>query len=213
MARIVEQIVYKFEELSERAKERARDWWRTAEANNFNNDNSLQFDDFATVAEILGINLRTRPVKLLGGGTRYEPCIWYSGFSSQGDGACFEGSYSYAKDAPKKIRAYAGQDSELHRIADQLQKIQRKNFYALAASVSHRGHYYHSGCTSIDVERNDGREMTEDAEEEIIQLLRDFMDWMYRQLEKDYEYRMSDENVDESITINDYEFDEDGNRV
>ena len=40
--------------------------------------------------------------------------------------------------------------------------------------------------------------------------LRSFADWIYRQLEKEYEFNMSDENVDESIRINEYEFDETG---
>ena len=41
-------------------------------------------------------------------------------------------------------------------------------------------------------------------------MLRSFADWIYRQLKEEYEYRMSDENVDESIRINEYEFDENG---
>ena len=44
---------------------------------------------------ILGIRLKTTPVRLMGGGTRQKPCIWFSGFWSQGDGACFEGYFSH----------------------------------------------------------------------------------------------------------------------
>jgi hypothetical protein len=36
------------------------------------------------------------------------------------------------------------------------------------------------------------------------------MRWIYRQLEAEYDYRMSAESVEESILINEYEFDENG---
>ena len=70
----------------------------------------------------------------MGGGTRQKPCIWFSGFWSQGDGACFEGRYAYAPRASLRIRDYAPRDTELHRIADALQALQRLNFYQLTAS-------------------------------------------------------------------------------
>lgn len=35
---------------------------------------------------------------------------------------------------------------------------------------------------------------------------------LYKSLEKEYEYLNSDEAVDESLIVNEYEFDEDGNR-
>jgi hypothetical protein len=41
--------------------------------------------------------------------------------------------------------------------------------------------------------------------------LRAFMDWIYRQLEIEYEWLVSDECVDENIRSNEYEFDENGN--
>jgi hypothetical protein len=46
--------------------------------------------------------------------------------------------------------------------------------------------------------------------ETVPELLRDYMRWIYRQLESAYEFHMSDESVDESIRINGYEFDENG---
>jgi hypothetical protein len=206
--RTSEQAVFKFAELSDRAKEKARDWWRDCE-NADGCDLSCNYEDFATCASILGIDLRTRPVKLMSGATRYDPCIWWSGFSSQNDGACLEGSYAYAKGAAKKIREHAPEDKELHRIADELFALQRKAFYRLEARATHRGHYYHSGCMQIDVWRSEG-DATRDEDDALAQLLRDFADWVYCQLEKDYEWRMADEQVDENIRANEYDFDEDG---
>lgn len=212
MPDVIETIVYQLNELSDEAKERVRAWYREG---GFDYDwHEFIFEDFQRVAEILGLRLKTRPVRLYGGGMRQEPRIWFRGFWSQGDGACFETFYSYRKDAPRQIRNYAPTDTELHRIADALQAIQRRNFYQLHAEASHRGHYYHEYCMSISVERDSPtwQSMTADAEESIIEALRDLARWLYRQLERSYEFLTSDEQVDEAITVNEYTFTEAGRR-
>src|SRR3546814_19433181 len=73
---------------------------------------------------------------------------------NQGDGACFEGIYSYARGASAAIRRYAPKDVELQRIADALGAIQRRNFYQLSARITHRGRYYHEYSMDIAVERD-----------------------------------------------------------
>ena len=88
MPEIIETTVYRLDELSDAAKEKARAWYREG---GFDYDwFESVYDDFESIAEILGLRLKTRGVRLCGGGTRQKPCIWFSGFSSQGDGACFE---------------------------------------------------------------------------------------------------------------------------
>ena len=89
MPRIIETVVYELPELPRAARERARAWYR---------DTCLDwdwydavFEDFQTVCGLLGVTLRTRALRLMGGGTREAPNIWFSGFARQGDGA------SYAK--------------------------------------------------------------------------------------------------------------------
>lgn len=212
MARTLETTVYTFDELSDTAKERAREWWRNAESADF--DASATLEDAERVAEIIGIEFATRPVRLMGGGTRGESVVYWSGFSSQGDGACFEGTYRYAKGAAKAIRAYAPTDTRLHAIADELQAVQSKAFYRLEASMAHRGHYYHSGYMSVSVEdREDSYRDVSRFEDDITDAMRDFASWIYRQIGAEYEYAMSDENVDESIRINEYEFTESGDIV
>ena len=135
MPRIVETTVFRLDELSERARGQARAWYREAAA--CDDWHECVFEDFETICAILGVRLKTRSVRLYGGGTRQKPCIWFSGFSSQGDGASFESAYSFATGAPKAIRAHAPEDSELHRIADALQAIQRRNSISSApTSVS-----------------------------------------------------------------------------
>ena len=114
------------------------------------------------------------------------------------------------RGALKAVKYHAGQDQELHRIVKALQDIQRKNFYQLTARCKHSGHYYHSGCMSVDVERSDDKELTADAEETVNECLRDFADWIYKQLENEYDYRTGEESCREAIEANDYEFTEKG---
>jgi len=205
MAKTVEVDVYKFEELSDRAKEEAREWYRSGALDYGWWD--FIYEDAANVADILGIDIRCNPVKLMNGSVRHDPCIWFSGFCSQGDGACFEGHYSYKKGSVKEIKKYAPTDKELHSIAERLFDAQRRCFYGLTAKIKHSGHYSHSGCMSIDVSCYDDMRFDE---EDIRQPLRDFADWIYKQLEQEHDYLLSDEVVDESIVANEYEFNADG---
>ena len=202
------RTLYKFSELSPEAQQHALEEQSRAEAENF--DYEYIFDDAATIADLFGLDIRQTRETRMNGEHYYAPTIYYSGFSSQGDGACFEGTYSYKAGALKAVKDYAGQDERLHRIVKALQEIQRKNFYQLTARTTHSGHYYHSGCMSVDVERQDEKEMTDDAEEMVEECLRDFADWIYKQLENEYDYRTGEEACREAIEANDYEFTEKG---
>jgi hypothetical protein len=225
MSHIIETVAYRFEELSDSAKERARQWWREFVFSD-NNDWDHIYDDANRMAELMGIDISTSPVRLMGGGSRQKLDIYFSGFSSQGDGACFEGSYRYKKGAVKAIKSETGfgfknqhglvskGDEELIRIATELQEVQRRNFYRLYATIKQSGHYHHSRCTSIEVEDSENRYRDLKGDDEVVtELLRDFMDWIYKQLEREYEWQSSDEQVDEAITINEYDFDEEGKRI
>lgn len=212
MPRTATKLVYQFHELSDAAKEKAREWYRSCD------DGFWQesvYEDADTCAKLIGIDMARKDVRLCGGGTRQDPCIWYSGFSSQGDGACFEGRYAYVKGAAKAIRAHAPQDAVLHAIAGDLQALQRVARYEIEARMKHHGHYYHSGCMSVEVWRRD-REDNGDIElpcHEVTQLMRRFADWIYEQLRSEYEWQNSDECVDDMITCNSYEFEQNGDRA
>ena len=212
MPRIVETTVFRLDELSEGAKDQARAWYRDASA--CDDWHECVFDDFEAICVILGVRLKTRSVRLFGGGTRPKPCIWFSGFASQGDGASFEGALGFATGAPKAIRAHAPENSELHRIADGLQAIQRRNFYQLRADINQHGRGCHEYSMSIAVERDspNNQQMTADAEDTVIELLRDLARWLYRQLEREYEYQTSNEVTDEAILANEYTFTASGRR-
>jgi len=210
--RIVETPVYDLNELTDAAKEKARAWFRDG-VGQWEWWDSV-YDDFAQICPILGVTLAATPVRLMGGGARQKPCIWFSGFSSQGDGACYDGHYAYAKGAARRIREYAPKHEELHRIADRLQTLQRSNFYQLTASIRQSGRYYHRFAMTIDVERDSpsGHPIVDRAEDDLVDALRDLAHWLYRQLEREYEFQTSDEAVDEGIEANEYTFTAEGRR-
>lgn len=212
MPQVIATTVYRHDELPEGAKDRARAWYREG-AFDYEWYDAV-YEDFQRIAEILGIRLKTMVYRLIGGRTREDPSIWFSGFWSQGDGACWEGVYVYRKSAAADLRAYAPQDRTLHRIAETLQAAQRQNFYQLRAEVSHRGTYYHAFTMAVAVTRDSSAaaEVIGDAEVVVTDALRDLANWLYRQLEREYDYLTSDEAVDETLVANGYTFTEEGRR-
>ncbi len=203
------KTVYYFDELSESAKARARDWWR---------EGLVEIDwaeptigDAVRMGEILGIHIKTHPVKLMGGGTRQDPTVWWQ-LHVQGSGACFEGSYAYKKGSVKAIKAEAPTDTELHRIAAELYEAQRPANYKLEAHISHSAREVYSRSAEIAVTDAHG-EVADEIAEPIREALYDFMDWIYEQLNTEWDYQTSDEVVDEHIRGNQYEFTEEGRRA
>jgi hypothetical protein len=204
--RTIETVVYQYDELSPEAQENARDWF----LKDFEFEADFVLEDAARVAALLGIEFDTHTVDLYGGGTRQEPNISWSGFSTYGDGACFEGRYAYAPGSVKAVEAYAPLDKELHSIAQQLQDVQKRHFYSLTAQCRHRGHYYHSGGMDVVVEDSREIDVSAEAEDAVTEALRAFADWIYSQLQAEYHYQVSPDNVEESIRVNAYEFTADG---
>lgn len=186
-------ITYSFDELSEEVKKKVLDRNRYWNVEGFEWWDYI-YDDAKAVAKILGIEIND---------------IYFSGFYSQGDGACFEGFYEYAKDSCKKIREYAPKDKELHRIADTLRELQRQHFYTVWASVKHRGYYYNEICTEISVDWEKGPDF-KNTHDEVCETLRDFMRWIYRRLEEEYGHLTSDTVIQDTFAANESEFTEDG---
>jgi hypothetical protein len=203
MPRTIEKTIYKFDELSDPAKESARNWFR---ASSGPEDFDFVIDDAIAIGELLGIEFDTRSIRLMDGTTRGEPRIWWQLGYCQSDHAAFEGTYRYRKGAAKLVRDHAPHDTVLHRIVDSLMEAQKPYFYRLIAHCSESRGNQHVECEDRDDAcRAIGAEQTyvEDA-------LKDFARWIYTQLRAEDEYRRADEQVDDSIMCNDYEFDEDG---
>lgn len=198
MSRTIKTEVFKYSELSDDAKQKAREYF-ASQVFSDSCDWEHVYEDAKQIASLFGLDIDK---------------IYFSGFWSQGDGACFEGSYRYARGALKAVKAYAPKDAEVSRIVKGLQDVQRKNFYRLYASCKHHGHYYHAYCMAVDVEDNENRYRDiGESESDITELLRDFANWIYSQLEKEHDYQCSDEAIEENINANDYEFNEDGKIV
>jgi hypothetical protein len=137
--------------------------------------------------------------------------VFYSGFWSQGDGACFEGTWRARGVNAAGMREYAPIDAELNRIADGFAKIAAQ-FPEAEFVVKHSGHYYHENCTefSFDLPETLSDSEFHRIEKNLTELAKDAMRWIYRQLEKEYEWATADEQVIESIRAKGYEFTEDG---
>lgn len=202
------EVTYKFEDLSDTAKDHARE--------NYTNDNYLDYDwwdgvfeDAVHVAELLGITIDQRVYKTMSGKSRSEPNISFSGFSSQGDGVSFSGDYRYNPEAVEQVTAYCN-DVELIRIAQGLilmqltQRLLGFDFFPATISGSHWGQTVQA--TIVD----DGIDDVGEPDEECFrQLMQDFADWIHNQLETTYDWLMSDECVDGYLRDG-LEFDEDG---
>ena len=200
--RVVTTNVFQFDELSDDAKEKAREWFRAGSLDYEWWD--AVYDDAERIAEIIGVEFSTRPVQLMGGGIRRDPCIYFR-MNSGNDGAGFDGYYSYAKGCAKKIRAYAPQDTELHSLVDSLVAEQKTACYSLTARIA--------SCRDTSVSVSVDGECGHWNESAVEQALSDFVSWIYLRLRDEFEYRMSDECVEEDIRANEYEFDENGQRA
>lgn len=220
MPRAMTVEVYKFEELSDKAKERARDWWRECENESFG-DFAFQswYEDWERVAECLGVEFKQHRVVPMGGEkfARMEPNIYWS-LHTQGSGVAFEAIYSHKKGgALKALKKYAPQDEKLADIAANLDNLQRANAYLVTARITHSGNYTHEYSMDYEFERmgRSGRDLgiTEETAKAFAEQFQALSRWYHEALQNEYTYAMSDENVDSNIECNDYEFDVSGKRT
>ena len=152
----------------------------------------------------------------MGEGGIYVSKMYFSGFCSQGDGACFEG---HLDDVPLFLEKNFKPDDY-----PMIRKLLDSGGY-LKFSVEHSGHYYHENCTRFYIEADRlehcvdvptdfhqqiveqwDRELDteiEDFEKESIEIFKNLMRGLYRQLENQYDHLTSDEAVTEAIIAND----------
>ncbi len=181
---------YGIEELEGRAKENALDWLREGLDYEWYD---FVFEDAKKCASILGIEINN---------------IYFSGFYSQGDGACFNGRFSYAKGWKKALKAYAPMDTELLRIGQELQKIQKPFMYGLSGTIDCNDRYK---STKAVFHWSDNT--PESIESDLSQVFTDFASWIFSQLRTEYEWLTSEEQLIETANANDYAFDSEGRIV
>lgn len=118
--------------------------------------------------------------------------IYFSGFASQGDGACFTGSISYRKGW-KAALAQVTSDPELLAIGQTWQELQARCFYQLHATVSHSGRYSHEYTATLDCEdaRDSYRDLPDGTCDAATEIARDFMRYIYRSLETEHDYQQA----------------------
>lgn len=146
--------------------------------------------------------------------------MYFTGFWSQGDGACFEGRLDdtltyldhHHKDQYPMIRKLLEHGGEVY------------------ARCEHRGRYYHENCTEfwVDADTLTGmldcptefhetiaeqwqsqlEDEVKEFEETVIEQWRTYMQDLYRKLEEEYDYLVSDEAVWEAIEANELDEDE-----
>lgn len=175
---------YKITELSPEAKERALSW--LAETLDYEWWDSV-YDNAKEVGKCLGILVDD---------------ISFSRFYIQGAGCCFSGNYSYRKGWKKALKACAPKDQELIRIGQELQDIQRPAFYELGGEIKGNDRYWR---TNIELHWQYSAH-----EQAINDVLSNFADWIYNNLQKEYEWLTSEEQLIETAEANGYMFDETG---
>lgn len=197
--------LFQYSELSDEAKEVARDWWLSCRDET---DYECVIDDFREIAERMGITFKTHQVTFVSGKPRHVPNIWYSLGYSQSDYATFEGTWRYVKGLTKAVKSYAPQDTELHRIAAEAAATFAKGFYRDAFTVTYSD-YYGTQVEPAEFEWNDG---PNDRAKVFKELARDLGRWLYDRLREQDEYLCSDEAITDAMAANEYTFRENGKR-
>ncbi len=216
--RIIETKVYKYEELSDDAKAKARDWFRNASAGDTFFAEHVT-DEFHETLKAFGFDVDEK-----------RGLSW-SGFWSQGDGAAFTGKWYASQFAPGKLladrpiewadnhaakRVTSKENVELHRIAAELRECKKAGVTFALIDNHYRGfHMRLAECEWGDEEtpQDATKAQLDGVEARLIEAARDLAHGFYKALEAEYEYQNSDEQVSESIIANEYEFTEEGERA
>lgn len=228
--RTIHTDVFQYDELDAHAQAKARDWLREATAaDGFFAEHVT--DTFSDLLTALGFELDTAP-------GRKAPAIYWSGFSSQGDGAAFSARWSaelctpseWLDERPIKWPAESGghecpANKAWHDAAAPIIEL-AKEFKSATARVDNRGRGFHMALgdsydflvldpdTDWDTDAWAAHDAANDAAgERFIEAARDLANTFYRALESEYDYQNSDESIAESLRCNEYEFTKEGNRA
>jgi hypothetical protein len=228
--RTIKTILYEFDELSDKAKKKAIEhfgqWWHE----DFDGDGIKYL--WKTKLEELGYK---------------NADIKFSGFDSQGDGACFNSNIEFDhKQSLALLPCDLKTKINIHNAKCRLHSTVETLDLSMYGQIVTSGNYYHSGTMqlgefTIHPDRwhrcnlgpcdcvptwlgvcDEFEELTELLRKDNLYMqmvlaiqdqARSLADEIYSDLEKEYEYRTSDEAVAEMIRANEYEFDAEGNLV
>lgn len=187
--------VYEFKELDEKAQDKVRSWYQ---------ESFMSYDWYESTYEYWKEKLHEMGY--------YGVEINFSGFYSQGDGACFSATVGISQWIKSHDKKFQKKYSLL---------IEHSDYITMAITTS--GRYSHEHSMSIDYEYStDDTDEKKDAailnllgeiEALVLEDARDQARTIYRDLEKEYEYLVGDEAMIESLEANEYEFDKLGRIV
>lgn len=139
--------------------------------------------------------------------------VYFSGFWSQGDGAMFE--YNGINEDLKN------ESIENLNLPKWKKNILKKVCY-ISGNGKQSGHYYHENSCNHNIYVEDENNGYYDNISELIEMYADEIEnyiidtykllcrQLYRDLEKKYNYLVSDESITETLILNDYYFTEEG---
>jgi hypothetical protein len=209
--------LYQFDELpDDKARERARQWWRDASEgdNHFSECVISEALEWLTACGFTDINIR------------------WSGFWSQGDGASFTGTFDATRfdasavatlradrpatytDSSGAVRT-AALNAAWHALADCFDKIVARAPGLYATLKDSRAHYVHESSVSIDIDGFDVEQSDAQSAaiaDEFTTACRSAMVQIYRELESAYDWENANEQIDDNLRANGYEFTADGAR-
>lgn len=222
MQAVIEEQSYTYEQLTDEAKEKVKAWW--CEHGLWDDWYEDTYERFKEEGYALGFVIDK---------------MNFTGFYSQGDGACWEGQIDVATWLKTHTEDSIARDAWCALIAEE---FCNKHF-----SIHFRGHYSHSNtmtCVGWDWVDENGEEdylyLTQpsifqgmhykdlhnlirstnfpytnpnDIEQAGFESAKDYADELYKQLREEYEYIMSDENLIEMCDINDWKFNNEGEMV
>ena len=186
-------VGYTLSELSPEAARVAYERW--LEDGGYDFDSQYTIDDMIECGATIGINVDN---------------IYYSGFSSQGDGACFVGSYKFKPDWKSSLENFCPGYTQLISLGERLQKVYEEfgKLYVTVYKTSHR--YDHENTVGFDVQSDDEEISIWAAHDAIEEILKDFMHEIYRRLEEEYTWTNSQEFFQEMAEANEWYFTEEG---
>ena len=140
----------------------------------------------------------------------YLPKIYFSGFWSQGDGACFEASECDLQALIKHIDS----DNEFRHLS---KFIEGGHLYCTIQSNSYSTHYSHEKTRYIALEftldqdrYSHVAELCNRLKEALESLRYSLSKQLYSDLEEAYENEMSEETIKDEILVNEYTYLKDG---
>lgn len=192
---------YSFDELDKEAQRQAvKDALQSHDPMIYNSTQEAVLEDAAQCGEVIGIHIAKEG---------RDP---YKAFWDYGNVFYFDGWYEHAPGSIRAIRQHAPLDADLHAIADELWKVQRRHQFKLKCDINEdpaRDTQYATAfeCSHCHVFDDP---MSHDWPHDVMFVMQEqaeaFSKWVLKNLHRELEYRQSDEFIIEHIKDNDYKF-------